>query len=326
MALPVTVVVPFDGEPYKLLPLLVAVSSGEAIPSEIVVVDTDKQREIANWSEVLGHEPNSDLFTNVRLMSIGSGYSFPGAARNVGILGARYDWIAFLDVCTIPSRDWLKDTWEGSKLKDSLIMIGQTRYKPCSYFQFLVAVSTFGLAPVKTVPGSLVHRSVIRDVGLFIPSIRAGEDTEWMQRLHSFRGEVAAAPGEVYYSSLPKTLIHLVFKWYRNYRMSSRTVLYLEIQRLQYLIALCTVIVCGSLFWNDYIASWDTSNPFYVSNITKMTAVALALSYAVLRGLVMPMKRTTSLKDLVPVNWIVVALMCLVIDCTKICAWLEVPN
>ena len=57
--------------------------------------------------------------------------------------------------------------------------------------QNIIRAATYGSLPLRTLPGSIVHKEIFNTCGLLVGSVRAGEDGDWMRRvnLHKLKME-----------------------------------------------------------------------------------------------------------------------------------------
>ena len=87
----------------------------------------------------------------------------PGAARNMGVEKASGDFIAFIDIMTIPRINWLSDYLKvinTSKMVD--IVWGSTVYDANnSGLMLYVRDSIYGVNPIRTIPGTIMKLSVV---------------------------------------------------------------------------------------------------------------------------------------------------------------------
>ena len=85
----------------------------------------------------------------------------PGAARNKGISKTSQEYIAFLDVSTIPQNDWLEKSLLSLKINNLNGVLGQTKYKYKKSFEKSFIGATYGEQNLYTVPGSILKKSLL---------------------------------------------------------------------------------------------------------------------------------------------------------------------
>ena len=132
--------------------------------------------------------------------------AYPGKARNIGASLSDSEWIAFLDVKTLPNEEWLKQYIQLINLYNSDIIIGITQFSASNNFQKLIRAATYGNIGHETVPGTLITKSLFLKTGGFLENVRMGEDIEWKDRI--FQGNF-----KIYKPNIPKLTLH-VFETY----------------------------------------------------------------------------------------------------------------
>jgi hypothetical protein len=324
--LPVSIIVPCLKSPNITIPLLRNLCSSSYWPSEIIIILSGAVPPLcgSSYASVIKTFPSSFVsaieccYVPVRL--------FPGAARNHGIQIAKYPWIAFLDVNTLPTTTWLEESFRVASRCDFGISFGFTLYAGDTFLQRLFMLATYGLHPLRTVPGSLVHIKILNQIGGFLPHIRAGEDTDWMVRVKQFRFiKISHRTPPLNYSAVPASLFELAHKWFRNYRSCAPVVFHLETQKTIYVIVGNLLILLFAFRWNALLAGWQETNIFYVANISKIVFFVLVFLYVVMRGVVMPLRKGATLFDLFPSKWLLVVLVCVVLDLAKLLAFVMPP-
>ena len=157
---------------------------------------------------------------------------FPGEARNIGLIKSRGNYVAFLDVNTIPPSNWLKKSIELNSKNESLL--GRTEYQYTNNFEKLFIAATYGFKPLYTVPGSLIKKDLFFKVGWFIPNVRSGEDSDWIKRSLYFSPFIKnnQIPSVKYIGLKDKKFFYLCRKWYKFCISSSILQIY---QRQKYI-------------------------------------------------------------------------------------------
>lgn len=316
LELPISLVIPCGADSTGLAPVLAALRSGSCWPAEVLVVDSLQQLD--------GNVPVDEPFCSLVRVIPATSPLYPGEARNQACHAASCDWIAFLDLNTLPSPQWLEDIY-ATALKHSSTMLstGSTYYRGHSWQQRLFITATYGERPFPTLPGSLVHRSVFHVVGLFLPGIRAGEDTDWLLRVRQFSiAQVTSSTSPLLYTAVPVSLAQLTRKWFRNYRSYAPVLYHLEAHKSLYLLLANLFILFIAFSWNSLVADWRESSLLYFANITKTILAFIVLCYLLIRGLVMPLRRGSAFNTVLPLRWLAVALVCLAIDSAKLLAFI----
>jgi len=314
--LPISLVIPCGGDSNSLTSVLAAIESSTCWPAEVLVVDAEQQ--------LLGRVRCEDPFcSRVRVLDSVVPL-FPGAARNLGCYAACMNWIAFLDINTLPPPTWLESLYKLSQEYPGVeLFLGSTRYLGKTWKQRLFITATYGERPLPTLPGSLVHRSVFSRLGGFLPCVRAGEDTDWLVRVKQFAvHQIPGAPIPLSYTAVPGSLTALASKWFRNYRSSAPVVFHLEAHKTIYVVAANLFILFIAFNWNSLVADWRETSSFYIANITKVMFTFIVSGYFLIRGFAMPLLRGSAVHMLLPVRWICIGFVCSVLDFAKLLGFL----
>lgn len=319
MAGSVSVVIPVRDDPEGVGGVLDAIIHQSTVPDEIIIVDSSEP-----FMEVPRCATEILLARGVSTRVIASPIPLmPGAARNLGVEGARGTVVAFLDVKTIPTADWLSEALEILEKAEVWGVWGKTVYEAHTRFERCLRAATYGCDPLVTVPGSVFRRDLIWKVGGFLESLRAGEDADWMLRvrLHGVSVSSASISHIRYTGLLGVRLWSILKKWYRNYA-GSRHIPYLRDHRWLYLIAGNAVLVFVAFHWNSLLAGWDEGSPFYFNHVTKITLIGVGGAYALARGVLVPMRRGVEGDWLMPLNWAMVACIGFCLDIVKVLAFI----
>ena len=144
----------------------------------------------------------------------------PGAARNLGLEHARAFYLGYLDIQTIPTRKWLEAQIRKIEKDKALGAFGLTLYTAGSIESMLIRDAIYGRRGLTTIPGSIIRKSTFSSVGLFIPNLRAAEDTEWIIRARNMQLEIVSgsidAPIE-YCGLVQQSIVGILKKWHRNH-------------------------------------------------------------------------------------------------------------
>ena len=120
----ISLIIPADSNNFYIEDILVNILLWSLKPSEIIIIITStKKIQIDNNLKKELKKKDISLFL------IYKNNYFPGAARNIGILKAKYEYLIFLDMNTLPfNKDWLKINFQ-YVLKNKLDgILGQTYY------------------------------------------------------------------------------------------------------------------------------------------------------------------------------------------------------
>jgi glycosyltransferase involved in cell wall biosynthesis len=309
----ITVIIPSIHDHIKLETLFSAIIAQSVAPREVIIVDSSKDRGVCP-------EPimRSCKAADVTLIYIVVEKCLPGEARNIGFERSTSEWIGFLDIRTHPVSNWLERQLNFISENGLSGSWGQSLFEAESKFSISVRDGIYGRLPVRHLPGSLVHKDLIRRVGHFIPSIRAGEDGDWMERV-SLLGEVVNVPPFVtagYKGLIDVTAKDLILKWFLYYGSTRSMPFHLPRKVLLWWICYSVFIVLA-FNWNGFFAAWDMDSSLYISNVTKLSASAPVIGYLLFRGLYLPKRRGVPFSALLPIGFLRLSFICLVLDLVK---------
>jgi len=318
----ISIIIPSNHRHQDLLDLTLLVCNQSIKPAEIVIIDSSDERgECPRRIKDLCFQLAIDLtYESVD-------HAYPGGARNIGIEHAKHQFIGFIDVRTSPRNDWLAVAMD--LLKDHTVsgVWGRTNFKAETKLEKLTRDGFFGRNPRRTLPGTVLRKEAITIAGQFIAWVRAGEDTDWLQRITLSRLKFLDPPNATinYSGLLNQGLIELAKKWSRNYT-ASRVLPHLFPQKLFLWVTFYPILVLVALNWNNLLAGWETQSIFYIPNITKIVAASPGLMYVLIRGIIMPLKRGVPILETLPFRWLAIAAICAVGDGVKAAAFLIPKN
>jgi glycosyltransferase involved in cell wall biosynthesis len=314
----ISLIIPAYGNPEDCGALLSAVLLQSLRPAEVIIVLSDPAVESVNFRHYWTEQFNSlgINFTVVRVNST----AFPGAARNLGLQYATNQWVAFLDVETIPFEYWLDEQATRIEAANAMGSFGLTTYTASSFKQTLVRDAIYGRCTIQTFPGAVMRKDIFDLVGKFIPNIRAAEDTEWMIRAKTMGVKMAERSQEplIAYNGLKKLgLRGLIRKWRRNY-LSSRQLPHLMVQTTIVWLLIYVVSSLIAFNWNAIMAGWQVDSPFYLDHITKIVSLTPIVLYVVFRGCFLPFKRGVPISALFPFRFLLLATVGAILDGVKV--------
>lgn len=233
----------------------------------------------------------SDKITYIQL----DAHCSPGVARNLAISTIQSGYVAFLDARTVPTTKWAEYIQQVSCLEKPTSYIGSVIYIPTKPWHYPLLLTTYGLRPVHSLPGSIFHFTSLQSNGYFLPRFRAGEDIDWLWRAR-IRGLLSpgTTPSLTYDIQTNATLTYFIRKWHRNYSHSSLIPYVSQQQRIYYLLFLFLTINTLASLWNGSVASWDTLSPLYIPYVSRLTFIVSSALYAVFRCLYLPIRKGAS--------------------------------
>lgn len=312
----VSLVIPSQNAEIDLQQLLRSIPNWEAIPNEIVIVDSSENKLLI--------PEDFKLFTkklNIRLLIIYEKDLYPGHARNVGISNSKNTLLAFLDTSTFPSNKWLSSGLNLINIKNNEGVWGNTLYQADTFTSKIFRACTFGEKPIRTFPGSIFNKNIFDRCGLFIETTRAGEDGDWMSRAELHEIKISSPEEVLSYDKLNfMSIKKLIKKWFRNNMFGAKLPFY-RAHRDFYYYAISFVAVVIAFNWNWILASWDEESIFYIPNITKISILIILIIYIFMRGIFLPRKKGVNLSFVFPINFIFIFLLSVLLDLTKALAF-----
>ena len=312
----VSLVIPSQNAEIELQQLLRSIPNWEAIPNEIVIVDSSENKLLI--------PEDFKLFTkklNIRLLIIYEKDLYPGHARNVGISNSKNTLLAFLDTSTFPSNRWLSSGLNLINIKNNEGVWGNTLYQADTFTSKIFRACTFGEKPIRTFPGSIFNKNIFDRCGLFIETTRAGEDGDWMSRAELHEIKISSPEEVLSYDKLNfMSIKKLIKKWFRNNMFGAKLPFY-RAHRDFYYYAISFVAVVIAFNWNWILASWDEESIFYIPNITKISILIILIIYIFMRGIFLPRKKGVNLSFVFPINFIFIFLLSVLLDLTKALAF-----
>ena len=312
----ISLIIPSQNAETKLLRLLRYIPSWEAIPNEIIIVDSSQKKFlIPEDFELLVKK------LDIKLLVLYGKNLYPGHARNIGINNSTNSLLAFLDTSTYPNEKWLSSGLELMHINNSQGVWGNTYYQADSYIPLIIRSCTFGARPIKTFPGSILNKSIFDRCGLFIESTRAGEDGDWMSRADFHKITLPTPEEFLNYDELNyMTIKKLLKKWFRNYSFSGK-LSHRRSQKDFYFYIISFVAVLTAYNWNRVVASYQEESIYFIPYITRVSILVMIVIYMFLRGIVIPKKKGVNFTFIFPINFILISLMSFLIDLTKVLAF-----
>jgi len=313
----ISLVIPSNNNYIQLCKLLDSINQWTLFPNEIIIVDSSNIKiQISEQFKIFCIKKNIILILKYKKNL------YPGNARNLGIKNSQYNLIAFLDVNTFPSNDWLKSNADNLVNNKFNGIWGATIYDASNIKEKIIRAATYGIKPLKTLPGSIFFRDVFQKCGNFIGSVRAGEDQDWMVRVKLHNLNIATSSEYIIYRGLSGfNYLDILKKWFRNYHGASKLP-YLRSHKDWYFYAISTILILVAFNWNAIMANWYSDSVFYIPHITKISISLILIAYIILRGFFYPLKKGLSLKFLFPFNFIKIIILSFALDSIKLFAFI----
>ena len=312
----VSLIIPSYNDNSKLIKLLKSISYWEAIPNEIIIVDSSHNEPLIPEDILIFSQKHDIKFLVLHKKNL-----YPGHARNIGINAAKNDLVAFLDTSTFPTKNWLSDGLNKINTQKSDGVWGNTYYKADTFISKTFRACTYGAKPIRTFPGSILKKNIFNRCGLFIETVRAGEDGDWMSRADLQNINISTPKEFLKYNKLNhESLNILIKKWFRNYIYGAKLP-YIKVHKDYYYYVISFIAVLLAFNWNRVVAAWNEESIFYIPSITKISLLLIVIIYIFIRGVFLPRKKGVKLNFIFPINFILIALLSGFLDLTKALAF-----
>ena len=297
----ISIVIPLGYLDESFIKTLKAAFNQTINPYELIVVDSSKNKKITSIIK---------SFKNKKIKHIKIDKSFPGRARNIGVLKSSGNIIAFLDSKTIPLSDWLKNSVK-ILLKDNYdIVFGMTKYVPDQNKQKLFSTFIYGNISHESTPGTVMLKNKYLNTCGFIENARAAEDIEWRDRLKKDLNYFIPHHFNTIYKEVPKSFFNFLSKFFIYSFHTSKISVQKNIKNFYFFI----FIILSALIipqWNYLIGEggW-TKDPLYIPNITKiyLIFILILLFYKYIFNFIKSNKKENLLINLLNISIIFISL------------------
>lgn len=305
----ISIVIPALNAEQFISTLLDHIEKQTFLPKEVIIVDSSQTDTTENIIKTY----NSSFPIIYKKLA----FAYPGYARNIGVDLSKYEWIAFLDIRTLPTPDWLEKNISLAIEKDAEHISGVMVASADTHFKKIIKAATYGNNKINTVPGSLILKKAFEKSYGFASHVRAGEDIDWVSRLkkHNIRTTSHTNP-TIVYKGFPETFSKAMYKWFINYLAGAKTNIHKE-KKFIYLTLLVIVFLIFFFNWNSFFASWNTNSIYFIPNITKIYITSIFFIYFVARGIIKPLLSREHIYFILPWRWLLIASVGTALDLAK---------
>ena len=268
-------------------------------------------------------ELNDLVKVNIKIISLDQ-IVMPGRSRNIGILKSKFDYICFLDAHPVPHKNWLLNSIKLLEKKELRGVLGRCNYIGINEFEKCFISATYGNKPLFTVPGTLIEKNLLNEIGHFIPNYRSGEDSEWLNRSKSFNHKLKQMKviPLVYKGLKGRNIFQLCNKWYIYYKST-----YLDpkfnFQKTLYLSSISTLLILLAFSWNDKVANWDQNSLLYAPHISKIVISLIIGIYLLCRLFLIPRKKNVNIFKFNLVQFLKFSFISVLLDFIKFIAFIK---
>lgn len=287
------------------------------------------QEIICVVSGVYNHEKRLEVLELRKILNINiifiilENIIMPGEARNIGISKSNCDYICFLDSHPLPDSNWLSNSIRVLENKKLRGVLGKHKFKGLNEFEKCFIYATYGNNPLNSLPGTLIEKKLLQEIGFFIPKIRSGEDAEWMNRAKYFypkMNQLDVIPCE-YIGLKGMNFFELCNKWYEYGKNTLNPRFYT--QRILYISFSITFTLLLAFSWNDKVANWDQNSLLYLPHISKIMISLIFLIYFFYRMFILPIKKNVKIFKVNLIQFSKIFFISLILDLIKLIAFIN---
>ena len=323
----ITLVIPCNHTLQDLLDVLKAVLKGTCLPKEILVVKSgvkgSAENRILFTRLIIDHANELQMPKELSIKSCDLPLAYPGNARNIGVMNSSCGLVAFLDVKTIPSEEWLEGAW--NILVDPKYdgVWGVRSYEANTLSGGLIRDAIYGRRPVRSLSGTVFRKEIFNVTGNMISWAPAGEDGDWINRVEAHKlafvtnGEV----NNIYWGLDHKPFSFFIKKWWRYYHYSRLLPVNYRDRFLSYSLFYIALIFFA-FNWNFKISVALLGSPLIIPHITTSLVLIGPALYILIRGVYLPLRRGTPLLQVFPVRFLLMLLVAVTLDLVKLFALL----
>lgn len=270
----ITVVVPYYNEEKSIEFTLNQLLNQSYWPKEVIFVNSSSND---NSSLLIDKWIEKNSGSGITFKNIFKNTNTPSSSKNAGVRESRSSWIAFMDCGLRFPLNWLESHVNYAKAHSLRFVSGVGEFEGVGIVDIAAIAQTYGYKRKRiTIPSSLIHKSVFDQVGLFLEDRRAGYDADWPMGVKK-AGIVRGVNNEVVISYLGTSFgrsISFIFK---------KSILY------------SAPTVAMKHYRVPYYYFWGTIVFVLVSLIFPYVMIPFVLLYFLLRGYVLPIKKSASL-------------------------------
>lgn len=282
------------------------------------VNNIEKRLEVLNLENILNTKIEFVFFEKIIM---------PGYARNIGIYKSKCDYICFLDSHPLPDSSWLSNSIKVLENKNLRGILGKLKYTGLNEFEKCFIAATYGNNPINSIPGTIIEKELLNEIGFFIPNTRSGEDEEWINRLKFIYPKMIreeAIPCR-YIGLKGMNFFALCRKWYEYGEKGSLNPRFIS-QRIMYFSFLITFSLLLAFSWNDRVARWDQNSLFYLPHISKISVLFILIVYLIYRMFLLPTKKKVKIFKFSFIKFIKFFAISLILDFIKLFAFINHKN
>jgi len=176
----ISVVIPYYNESDTLLLTLQSLKNQSLQPNEIIFIDSGSTD---NSTSII--ESFADNNKNYNIKSYKSGSMSPSTSINLGVKTSTSDIIAYTDCGLDIPNNWLESNHNLMIKTKASIVSSKFFTKGKSIIDMSFVAHTYGFKSYTSVlPGSLIKKSLIENVGYFLPDVRANYDVDFINKIN----------------------------------------------------------------------------------------------------------------------------------------------
>ena len=176
----ISVVIPYYNESETLLNTLHSLRNQTLKPDEIIFVDSGSTDDSTTIIKLF-----SENNKNCNIRSYKSGSMSPSTSINLGIKKSTSDIIAYTDCGLNIPNNWLESNYKLMMKTNAQVVSPSFFTEGKTTIDKSFVAHTYGFKSYTSVlPGSLIKKSLIENVGYFLPDVRANYDVDFINKIN----------------------------------------------------------------------------------------------------------------------------------------------
>lgn len=292
--LDISVIVPILNATDSIKLLISSFLRNDIKPKEIILLDSGSNNKITKYFKSISKKNPILIYKKIK-------FSHPGTARNIGVSLSDSKYLTFFDINTLPTTDWLIDSFNQMKNQNLKILFGKRITIHNSYIKKIIKYCSYGNSPYISLTGTIIEKKFFSEKKLYFVDTRASEDIEWIKRVKKYESKINNKI--IIYNGLSGSILFNIKKTF-IYSISYSNIL----QDINNQKKICFFVII-----------YSTLPLFFMSlNFIYLFFLINSFFYFIFFGFFRPLKSQVKLMELLPFNWILIVLFRIFFDASKV--------